>query len=610
MTKYTSHFIIKINGTNVSEAFYDALEEVIVDSTLDMPCMACIRLHDPDLNWVDDANLDIGNSLVITVENDDQTDVDGTLFNGEITSLEPIFSATGKTSMVVRGYDKSHRLHRGKKTRTFLDQTDSGIVETVANEAGLSVEADRTSVTYNYVIQYNQTNMEFLKTRAERIGFQVYVVDGKLYFKKGDSTPKDVGTDLVFLENLYRFEPRWTSSHQADKMIVKGWDGKKKEAISSQKTPSESLNQGGMTKTGGAIASSAFNSAEEILVSEPVSTSEEATSLATGMSVDISREFVQAEGVCDGLPTLLAGKQVNIKNVGTRFSGKYRVTSATHIYNSNGYETRFTISGRHPNTLSRLVQPGNSSGMNNGQVEGVVPALVTNLNDPDNLGRVKVKYAWLGEIESDWVRVATPMAGSSRGIMILPEVNDEVLVAFEHGDIHRPYIIGSMWSSTDQPPLKNSTACADGKVNQRIYKTRQGHTILMDDKDGEEKISIKSKSGHEIILNDKSGSESVILKDKTGSNKLEIKSSNNSMAINVGGDFSVTAAGKITLKGNQDVSLETTAGNAKVKGTNVAVEGMAKSEVKGIQVSINGSGQAEVKSTGITQIQGSIVKIN
>ncbi|RPI82525.1 MAG: hypothetical protein EHM41_18155, partial [Chloroflexi bacterium] len=93
MTKYKSHFIIKINGTQVSEEFNNAVDEVIVDSSLNMPCMASIRLYDAELKWVDDASLDIGKTVVITVEIDEQsTGAGGTIFTGEITSLEPNFS--------------------------------------------------------------------------------------------------------------------------------------------------------------------------------------------------------------------------------------------------------------------------------------------------------------------------------------------------------------------------------------------------------------------------------------------------------------------------------------------------------------------------------------
>jgi len=195
-------------------------------------------------------------------------------------------------------------------------------------------------------------------------------------------------------------------------------------------------------------------------------------------------------------------------------------------------------------------------------------------------------------------------------MQFLPEVNDEVLVAFEHGDIHRPYIVGYLWNNADKPPLTTATAVASGKVSSRVIKTTSGHLITMTDKAGEELVSIKTKSGHQFILDDKPGSEKISIIDKTGSNKMVIDSVAKSMAINVGGDFSVTATGKITLKGTQDVSLEASGGNAKVKGINTTIEGVAKSELKGPQVSVAGTAQAELKGSAMVTIQGGIVKIN
>ena len=133
--------------------------------------------------------------------------------------------------------------------------------------------------------------------------------------------------------------------------------------------------------------------------------------------------------------------------------------------------------------------------------------------------------------------------------------------------------------------------------------------MIFDDKDGAEQISVKSKSGHEIVLNDKPGSESISIKDKTGSNSMVINSTTNSMAIKVGGDFTVEATGKISMKSTGAMNLEAVT-DAKVKGMNVAVEGTLKSEVKGVTVSVNGSAQAEVKAGGIVTVQGVLVKIN
>jgi phage protein D len=601
--KFTPIPYIKINGQDAAKELMDDLLEIVVDTSLYLPSMFSIKFRDQDLKWIDDASLDIGKSLEISIKvTEGQGDAQAVLIKGEITALEPSLSGEGATAMLIRGYDKSHRLHRGKQTRTFLKIKDSDLASKIGQEVGLQVEADSTSVTYDYVLQNNQTNMEFLLTRAERIGYQVYAAEGKLYFKKGDANLGDA-PDLVFLENLVDFQPRWTAAHQSDTMIVKGWDSKKKQAIVSETTPQSSLTQGGVGKTGGDKAKAAFGgSAKATVVDQPVFTTDEAKALATGLSNDISREAIQAEGVCGGDPRVQAGRKVKVSKVGTRFSGYYFITSAVHHYDASGYETRFSICGRQPNTLSHLLESDRDEAR--GLVQGVVVGLVTNLKDPDDLGRVKVKYPWLGDdIESDWVRLASPMAGSSRGLLYLPEVNDEVLIAFEHGDVHHPYIVGSLWSSTDKPFKKNSEVVgSDGKVNQRIIQTRAGHVILFDDKQGEERVSITSKSGHTVILDDKSGSESITIKDKSGNNKMVIDSAKNSMTINVNGDFTVDAKGKVSIKSTGAMALESMA-KASVKGTaGLSLDGTSQAELKGAQVSVNGSAMTEVK--------GGLVKIN
>jgi phage protein D/phage baseplate assembly protein gpV len=577
MSKYLAQAFVKIGGQDVSKEFMDDLLEIVVDTSLYLPSMFTIEVLDQRFKWVDDDLLDIGKPVEISLKAAEEAGgVQGTLIKGEITALEPHFSATGRTTMLVRGYDKSHRLHRGKKTRTFLKMKDSDIASKIASEAGLTAQVDATTVTYDFVLQNNQTNMEFLLARAERIGYQVCAAEGKLYFKKGNFSLGE-GPKLAYAEGLRSFQPCWTASGQADKVIVNSWDPKGKKAISSEKSPNAGLNQGGMTQTGGAKASSAFSSASAIITDRPVFTPQEATALATGLSDDISREFVQAEGVCRGHPQVQAGWKVTIQNVGTRFSGKYFVTSATHIYSADGYQTTFSITGRQPNTLSHLLDSGNGHGPGQGLVQGVVTGLVTNLSDPDNLGRVKVKYGWLGkspdgaEIESDWMRIAAPMGGAERGFFYLPEVNDEVLIAFEHGDVHHPYIVGVLWSSTDKPPLPNNQATKDGKVNQRIIKSRSGHVIILDDTDGQEQIVIRDKTEkNEIVINSKENTLTVkVDKDITveAKGKINVKSTSDdltfegkNMTIKTQQNFKVQATGSCSIKSTQNCTVEGTAG--------------------------------------------------
>ena len=164
------------------------------------------------------------------------------------------------------------------------------------------------------------------------------------------------------------------------------------------------------------------------------------------------------------------------------------------------------------------------------RIDGVTGGIVTNNQDPEGLGRVKIKFPWLSDDnETDWVRIATLMTGGERGSFFLPEVGDEVLVAFEHGDINHPVVIGALWNGVDKPPEANS----DGRNNIRKIKSRSGHEIIFNDDDTamQEKIEIHTNSGHKIVLDDSVGQEKIEIVDKTGNNKIVIDSVQNSMNI-------------------------------------------------------------------------------
>jgi uncharacterized protein involved in type VI secretion and phage assembly len=182
---------------------------------------------------------------------------------------------------------------------------------------------------------------------------------------------------------------------------------------------------------------------------------------------------------------------------------------------------------------------------------------VTNNKDEDGLGRVKVKFPWLSAAdESHWARLATPMAGKERGIYFLPEVDDEVLVAFEHGDMRFPYVLGVLWNGKDAPPTTND----DGKNNIRLIKSRSGHIIRLNDEDGKEKIEIIDKSEKNSIVFDTAKNTITITTDKDitlaaaqgtiklEAQKIEIKSSADTK-IEAGAGMDVKASGTMNIKG-------------------------------------------------------------
>ncbi|MDQ3370030.1 MAG: phage baseplate assembly protein V, partial [Myxococcota bacterium] len=162
------------------------------------------------------------------------------------------------------------------------------------------------------------------------------------------------------------------------------------------------------------------------------------------------------------------------------------------------------------------------------KMRGVYLAIVCDNQEGDgNPGyRVKVKYPWMNEQEQTfWARIATPMGGKERGTYFLPEVDDQLLVVFEHGDIHRPIVIGAVWSKKQQPVEVNGS----GKNNTKLIKSRAGHRLIFDDKDGEEKITIV---------------------DSTKKNKIVIDSKNQVVKIECEGDIEVRAQTNIVMHSN------------------------------------------------------------
>jgi uncharacterized protein involved in type VI secretion and phage assembly len=247
-------------------------------------------------------------------------------------------------------------------------------------------------------------------------------------------------------------------------------------------------------------------------------------------------------------------------------------------------------------SLLELIQSSSRSGREQRKIYGVVTGIVKDIKDPDGLGRVKVDFPWFGEdseavtIESEedrahsfWARVATLMAGKDRGSFFIPEVDDEVLVAFEHGDLERPIVIGSLWNAEDAPP---ESMDQDGKNNLRSIKSRSGHVLsfddnkeedkakislasqgghqlTLDDDGGEGKVEVVTKAGHKVVLDDAGGS--VTLSDSAG-NKLVLDANANSLTIEtagnqdetIGGDLTINVTGSATISAPSGVTIDST----------------------------------------------------
>ncbi len=175
-----------------------------------------------------------------------------------------------------------------------------------------------------------------------------------------------------------------------------------------------------------------------IVVNQPVSSTQESDAIAQALFNELSGEFIQADARAEGNPDIRPGRVIKLTGMGN-YSGKYYVTETRHVLQQRVYITEFSVRGLRDGDLLTVMAP--QTRLQPGQT--LLVGIVTNNKDPKKWGRVRVKFPTLTEEhESDWARIVAIGAGNTRGFDCLPEVNDEVLVGFEHGDIHRPFVIG------------------------------------------------------------------------------------------------------------------------------------------------------------------------
>jgi uncharacterized protein involved in type VI secretion and phage assembly len=256
---------------------------------------------------------------------------------------------------------------------------------------------------------------------------------------------------------------------------------------------------------------------------------------------------------------------VELKDMG-KYDGKYYVTDTRHLFHERVYKTEFSVRGLRGGDLLTTLSPPTQ--LQPGQT--LLVGLVTDNKDPKGWGRVKVKFPTLTEDHaSNWARVVAPGAGPNRGVYWLPEVNDEVLVAFEHGDMHRPYVIGGVWNGTDPTPRTIGDTVTGG-VRLRVSKTRLGHQawFVDEDKGGEKKgYYIQTVAGHWIRFND---TEKFVEIETAGGHKVRLDDMSKSISISSTGTMKITA----------QTQIEISAPTIKVNGTGVV-------EVKGGIIKLN-----------------------
>jgi len=338
-------FEVLINGTALEALARGHVTRITVDHSTELPSMFTLEMVDSSgadqlISWIDDARFfTLGNSVDVQLGYPDKVE---SLIKGEITGVEPEFT-NGHTRLTVRGYDGRHRLQRGRHTRTFVQQKDSDIAAQIAGEAGLTAQVEDSGIVHDYVLQPNQSDLDFLQARARRIQFEVVVEDKTLIFRPVGNAQSEIMT-LSLADLLLEFYPRLVSGGQVSEVNVRSWSVKdKKELVGKAKAGDEASTMGGQS-SGGAISESAFGAAVALVSELPVLSQSEADQIAKARLNALSLELITAEGSCWGRTDLRSGSVIRVEGVGDRFSGQYYVKSAIHNYQpQGGYRTHFSL---------------------------------------------------------------------------------------------------------------------------------------------------------------------------------------------------------------------------------------------------------------------------
>jgi phage protein D/phage baseplate assembly protein gpV len=559
----TSVPTIEIDGAPLSEGSAASLHELLVDDHLQRPDTFELRFFDPARTILGDVRARVGSAVRISAGGlDDSTPQ--LLLSGEVTAIEAEYDENGGT-LVLRGYDLSHRLTRGRRTKTWQNAKYSDIAQEIAQAASLQAGTiDDSGAVLEYVAQANQSDWDFLWDMAREIDFEVAVVDGKLDFRKpADASGAPSGGDydssnplqLVLGGRLLRFRPRVSGAGQVTGVEVRGWSVADKDKVVG--TADAGTTSVHALPDDPASLAGRFGDAKYVSVDAGPADQRAAERLAARIKEQIGSTFAEATGTARGDPRLKAGSAISVSTVGQTFEGSYTLTHTRHAFDLvNGYQTHLEVSGRQERSLLGLAsssQSAGSGGGGGGRQLGVVIALVDDVDDPQQLGRVRLRFPWMDDnYVSDWARVAVLGGGKARGAAWLPETDDEVLVAFEFGDVRRPYVLGGLWNGKDAPP---AYATDQGKQKARSLVSRIGHSLVMRDGDDNATVELTSADGKLAIVLDQSNGEIKVTASETAK-----------VTISAGGDLTISAQGQLKLQGQMGAELSSPA-QVKVKGS-------------------------------------------
>lgn len=533
--------VLTVDGRQLAPTLYPRIRQVRVEESVQLPDRFTLRFDDPVFELFDEGTFVPGVRVQIAFRTEAEPLV---VTEGEVTTVSVEPGSAGHHELVVTGLDRGHRLARVARTRSFQNMSDAAIVIQLAGEHGLDAAVELEGETFAYVLQAAQSDWAFLRERVTCTGHDMWVSGGTLHVAPVPAAGES--PTLVWKENLLGFSVRFSAVDRCDEVVVTGWDALGKRTVRGSASAGDPGTDAPAVRTIADAARRTFGRERRETGRRGIGTAAEAQAMARSLLARTSGTEAVLRGEAAGDPRLRAGSRVRVQGVGSGLSGTYRLTSVEHVYGSgSAYVTRFVSGGKDPSGVLDLLRPGAEATSAPGTT--LVVGEVTNNDDPEHQGRVRVRFPTLSDQdESSWARLAAPGAGARRGLQWSPSVGDEVLVGFEYGDVHRPVVLGGLWNRTDPPP--EAAPATDGEVRTRVMATGTDHRLEMVDDPGRVTLTL-GDAASEVTLTEAEtrvvGAQAVVVRGDT----VEIRA--DTKLVLSAKDIEITARGEVTVAGRK-----------------------------------------------------------
>ncbi len=464
------HVTIKIDDLELSSEIVQTIQAIRVNQILSAPSQCEILLPEAHEIFSIEALSNVGSLIYIKIENHNPA-----LFYGQITAIDYVYDTSQRPLISIRAYDLLHQLRKRQPVRSHVQINLHQLAQEFTQDLGIEVQGGDTTPVVPRLIQYKQSDLQLLHEFGESYGQYFFLNMHRLLITSLEGVESN--ESLTLGKNLLEARFSINAETVTESVTATGWNSQRTTPhVRTAKASDIAVNPNIF------IDPSDFGTdGQRTLVDHNVQDENQAEIVA---QKELDRHIMQQItlwGVAEGNPVLTPGLVVQVSGVASSLEGRYVLTEVTHSIDPiKGYISEI-------NTTPPVIEKTK-------QIKNATVGIVSQVDDPDNLGRIKVNLPTYNNIETEWLEVLTPGAGSNKGQLILPDVGDNVLLLILNGEPAQSIVMGGIYGEKDLP----CPVVKEGAVKRFVTQTAGNQRILLDDT--EVSIRIETQNGHSISM--------------------------------------------------------------------------------------------------------------